>query len=95
MLREIAARKPGRSVGEVGRILWFTDQFQALSHLRGAMNEGARVGSQVVADFVAELDGLLDRMLSNALSAHVASRRTPDRSRDVPGDRRGILSPRV
>src|SRR2546426_4956541 len=47
MLREIAARKPTRSVGEVERILWFTDQFQVLSHLRGAMNERAR-DSQVV-----------------------------------------------
>src|SRR5712691_3075874 len=65
MLREITARKPSREVGEVERILWFTDQFQALSDLRGAMNERAR-SSQVVADFVEQLDALLSRMLSNA-----------------------------
>jgi AcrR family transcriptional regulator len=73
MLREIAARKPARSVGEVERILWFTDQFQVFSHLRAAMNERAR-DSQVVAEFVAELDALLSRMLSNALSGHVPER---------------------
>ena len=76
MLREIAARKPSRAVGEVERILWFTDQFQALSDLRGAMNERAR-GSQVVADFVEELDALLSRMLSNALRGHVADEELP------------------
>jgi TetR/AcrR family transcriptional regulator, cholesterol catabolism regulator len=76
MLREIAARKPSREVGEVERILWFTDQFQALSHLRGAMNERAR-SSQVVADFVEELDGLLSRMLSNALRDHVPEKELP------------------
>jgi AcrR family transcriptional regulator len=70
MLREIMARKPSQAVGEVERILWFTDQFAALSDLRGAMNERAR-SAQVVADFVAELDALLSRMLSNALRDHV------------------------
>jgi AcrR family transcriptional regulator len=70
MLREIMARKPSQAVGEVERILWFTDQFAALSDLRGAMNERAR-SAQVVADFVAELDALLSRMLSNALRNHV------------------------
>jgi AcrR family transcriptional regulator len=70
MLREIAARKPSKKVGEVERILWFTDQFAALSDLRGAMNDRAR-SSRVVADFVAELDSLLSRMLSNALRDHV------------------------
>ena len=70
MLRDIAARKPKRSTSEVERILWFTDQFEALSDLRGAMNERAR-SSEVVADFVAELDALLSRMLSNALRGHV------------------------
>jgi AcrR family transcriptional regulator len=70
MLREIAARKPSKEVGEVERILWFTDQFAALSDLRGAMNDRAR-SSRVVADFVAELDSLLSRMLSNALRDHV------------------------
>jgi AcrR family transcriptional regulator len=76
MLREIAARKPSREVGEVERILWFTDQFQALSDLRGAMNERAR-RSQVVADFVEQLDALLSRMLSNALRDHVPARDLP------------------
>jgi AcrR family transcriptional regulator len=71
MLRQIAARKPRRKeVGPKERILWFTDQFQALSDLRGAMNERAR-DSQVVADFVQELDALLSRMLSNALRDYV------------------------
>jgi TetR/AcrR family transcriptional regulator, cholesterol catabolism regulator len=76
MLREIAARKPSRKVGEVERILWFTDQFQALSDLRGAMTERAR-GSEVVAGFVAELDELLFRMLSNALRGHVPEEQLP------------------
>jgi hypothetical protein len=76
MLREIAARKPSRAVGEVERILWFTDQFQALSGLRAAMNDRAR-SSQVVADFVEELDALLSRMLSNALSSHVPKDELP------------------
>jgi AcrR family transcriptional regulator len=77
MLKEIAARKPSREVGEVERILWFTDQFQALSDLRGAMNERAR-SSEVVAHFVRELDALLSRMLSNALRDHVAAAELPD-----------------
>jgi AcrR family transcriptional regulator len=76
MLHEIASRKPSREVGEVERILWFTDQFQALSDLRGAMNERART-SQVVADFVTELDALLSRMLSNALRDHVPAKELP------------------
>jgi hypothetical protein len=63
-------------VSEVERILWFTDQFEALSDLRGAMNERAR-SSQVVADFVAELDALLSRMLSNALREHVPEKDLP------------------
>jgi AcrR family transcriptional regulator len=70
ILHELAARKPSHEVGEVERILWFTDQFQGLSNLRGAMNERART-SQVVADFVTELDALLSRMLSNALRNQV------------------------
>jgi len=70
MLREIVARKPKGKVGEVERILWFTDQFAALSDLRGAMNDRAR-SSQVVADFVRELDALLSRMLSNVLRDQV------------------------
>jgi AcrR family transcriptional regulator len=76
MLGEIAARKPSKEVGEVERILWFTDQFQGLSDLRGAMSERAR-HSQVVADFVEELDSLLSRMLSNALAGHVSAEELP------------------
>jgi AcrR family transcriptional regulator len=77
MLRKIAARKPRREeTGSVERILWFTDQFQALSELTGAMNERAR-DSQVVADFVERLDALLSRMLSNALRDHVRAEELP------------------
>jgi AcrR family transcriptional regulator len=77
MLREIAARKPSsRDVGEVERILWFTDQFQTLSDLRAAMNERAR-SSEVVADFVQELDALLSRMLTNVLRGHVPGKDLP------------------
>jgi AcrR family transcriptional regulator len=76
MLEEIAARKPTQQVGEVERILWFTDEFQTLSGLRAAMNERARK-SKVVADFVAELDALLARMLSNVLRDHVAPGELP------------------
>jgi AcrR family transcriptional regulator len=71
MLREMAAGKPSHNVGVVERILWFTDQFEALSDLRGAMNDRAR-SSPVVADFVKDLDALLSRMLANALRGHVA-----------------------
>jgi TetR/AcrR family transcriptional regulator, cholesterol catabolism regulator len=76
MLREIMARKPARSVDEIERILWFTDQFQALFDLRGAMNERAR-RSALVAKFVAELDALLSRMLSNVFRDHVAAEELP------------------
>jgi AcrR family transcriptional regulator len=76
MLRDIAERKPSGSVGEIERVLWFTDQFEALSDLRGAMNERARE-SLVVAEFVSELDALLSRMLSNALRDHVAPQELP------------------
>ncbi|TMK39104.1 MAG: TetR/AcrR family transcriptional regulator [Actinobacteria bacterium] len=76
MLREIAARKPSKRVGEIERVLWFIDQFQALSGLRGAMTERA-LSSAVVADFVARLDGLLSRMLSNALRGHVSEADLP------------------
>ena len=77
MLRDIASRKPRHDeVAPIERILWFTDQFQALSHLRGAMNERAGE-SQVVAEFVEELDALLSRMLSNALRDHVAEDHLP------------------
>jgi AcrR family transcriptional regulator len=76
MLDEIAARKPSKDVGEVERILWFTDQFQALSGLRGAMSERAR-SSTTVATFVAELDALLGRMLSNAFRGHIPANELP------------------
>jgi TetR/AcrR family transcriptional regulator, cholesterol catabolism regulator len=76
MLQKIAARKPSREAGEIERILWFTDQFQALSGLRAAMNERAR-SSPVVADFVRDLDELLSRMLSNALRDHVPEDELP------------------
>jgi AcrR family transcriptional regulator len=77
MLQEIAARKPrGKGAGQTERILWFTDQFQVLSDLRGAMNERAR-DSQVVAEFVEQLDALLSRMLSNALRDHVPADELP------------------
>jgi AcrR family transcriptional regulator len=70
MLRDIAARKPRRDVDRVDRILWFTDQFEPLSHLRPAMNERAR-SSEVVKAFVDELEALLQRMLANAVKGDV------------------------
>jgi AcrR family transcriptional regulator len=70
MLRTIAARKPSHSQSTIERILWFTDQFAALSVLRGAMSERAR-HSRVVANFVSELDEVLARMLSNAFRDRV------------------------
>lgn len=76
MLQEIAARKPKRHAGQIERILWFTDQFQALSGLRAAMNERAR-DSKVVADFVEELEAMLARMLANALRDHVGAEELP------------------
>jgi len=76
MLSDIGARKPSKEVAEVERILWFTDQFQPLSGLRGAMSERSR-SSPVVADFVEQLDALLSRMLSNALSDHVPKGELP------------------
>ena len=72
MLTEIAARKPKHEdADEIERILWFTDQFQELSSLRGAMTERA-VESEVVARFAKDLDELLSRMLSNTLSDRIA-----------------------
>jgi AcrR family transcriptional regulator len=76
MLAAVSARKPSRSVGNVERILWFTEQFHALSDLRGAMSERAR-SSPTVAAFVQELDGLLSRMLAGALAGHVPARDLP------------------
>jgi AcrR family transcriptional regulator len=70
MLEEIAARKPSKQAGELQRILWFTDQIQVLSGMRGAMNDRSRI-SPVVAEFVERLDALLSRMLSNALRDYV------------------------
>jgi AcrR family transcriptional regulator len=76
MLATISARKPSRSVGDVERVLWFTEQFHALSDLRGAMGERAR-SSPTVAAFVEELDELLSRMLAGALAEHVPARDLP------------------
>ena len=67
MLEEIHAGKPSKRAGKVEQILWFADQFEELSGLRGAMTERARE-STVVAEFVEELDALLSRMLSGALA---------------------------
>lgn len=67
MLAAIVARKPRkREAGEVERILWFTDQYQELTELRGAMRERAR-SSEVVAEFLDRLDATLSRMLANTL----------------------------
>jgi AcrR family transcriptional regulator len=76
MLRDIAARKPRHDVDRVDRILWFTDQFEPLSHLRPAMNERAR-SSEVVEAFVDELESLLQRMLANALKGDVPDEDLP------------------
>jgi AcrR family transcriptional regulator len=76
MLRGIAARKPKRSKSAIERILWFTDQFEALSGMRGAMNERARI-SPVVADFVTRLDEQLARMLTNAFRSHLPEEDLP------------------
>jgi len=73
MLEKIAARKPSKRVGELERILWFTDQLEVVSGLRGAMNDRAR-SSPVVAAFVEQLDALLSRMLSNVLRGHLRER---------------------
>lgn len=76
MLEEIAARKPSKGVGELERILWFTDQFQALSGLRAAMNDRAR-SSPVVAGFAEQLDALLSKMLSNVLREYIPAEELP------------------
>ena len=76
ILGDISARKPSHDVGKLERILWFTDQFQVLSDLRGAMRERARE-SEVVADFVRELDAILSRMLSNTLRDDVPADELP------------------
>jgi AcrR family transcriptional regulator len=76
MLREIAARKPGQDVGTVERVVWFADQLEPLSRLRGAMSERAPA-STVVAEFVEELDSLLSRMLSSALRGDVRDEELP------------------
>jgi AcrR family transcriptional regulator len=70
MLAEIVARKPSKKSGEIEQILWFVDQFDSLSDLRGAMGERAR-SSPAVAEFVRQLDDRLSRMLSNALREQV------------------------
>lgn len=76
MLEKIAARKPSKKVGELERILWFTDQFQPLSDLRPAMNDRAR-SSPVVASFVEQLDALLSKMLSNVLREYIPAGELP------------------
>lgn len=76
MMEKTAARKPSKQVGELEQILWFTDQFQVLSGLRGAMNDRAR-SSPVVADFVERFDALLSRMLSNVLRDYVPADELP------------------
>jgi AcrR family transcriptional regulator len=76
MLHEIAARKPTGEVDPVEQILWFTDQFQVLSGLRGAMRERA-VESDVVAEFVERFEAQLSRMLSNALRGRIPPRDLP------------------
>jgi AcrR family transcriptional regulator len=70
MLEKIVARKPSSQVGELERILWFTDQLQVVSGMRGAINERA-ASSTAVAEFAERLDALLSRMLSNVLRDHV------------------------
>lgn len=76
MLDEVAARKPSKRVGDLERILWFTDQLEDLSGLRGAMRDRAR-DSPIVAGFAAELDALLSRMLSNVLRSYVPEDELP------------------
>jgi AcrR family transcriptional regulator len=76
LLEKIAARKPGKQAGELERILWFTDQLQVLSGLRGAINNRAR-SSPVVAEFAEQLDALLSGMLSNVLRDHVPDPELP------------------
>jgi AcrR family transcriptional regulator len=76
MLEEITVRKPSKQVGKVEQILWFTDQFQVLSHLRGAISDRARK-SPVVADFMEQLDALLSRMLSNTLADQIPPAELP------------------
>jgi AcrR family transcriptional regulator len=76
MLEKIAARKPAKQVGELERILWFTDQFQVVSGMRGAIEDRAR-SSPAVADFAERLDALLSRMLSNVLRDHVPADELP------------------
>ncbi|MDX6601331.1 MAG: TetR/AcrR family transcriptional regulator, multidrug resistance operon repressor [Solirubrobacterales bacterium] len=76
MLEKIAARKPAKQVGELERILWFTDQFQVVSSMRGAINDRAR-GSAAVAEFAERLDALLSRMLANVLRDYVPADELP------------------
>jgi AcrR family transcriptional regulator len=76
MLKEVVGRKPGKEAGDLERVLWFTDQLQDLSGLRGAMNDRAR-SSPVVAEFVAELDALLSQMLANVLRRHMPDDELP------------------
>lgn len=74
MLQDIAARKPRGSQDTTQRILWFTDQFAALSNLRAAMTERARV-APIVAEFVADLEATLARMLGHAFEDQIPPER--------------------
>jgi AcrR family transcriptional regulator len=76
MLGEISARKPSKEVGDLERILWFTDQLQAIAGLMGAVGDRAS-RSPVVAEFAENLDMLLSRMLSNVLRPHVPAKELP------------------
>jgi AcrR family transcriptional regulator len=76
MLEKIATRKPAKQAGETERILWFTDQLQVVSGMRGVINDRAR-NSPVVADFIERLDALLSRMLSNVLRDYVPTDELP------------------
>jgi AcrR family transcriptional regulator len=71
MLGDIGRRKQTAGADKVERILWFTDQYQELFDLRGAIGERASKAT-VVAEFSGRLDVLLSRMISNALRDSVA-----------------------
>ena len=76
LLEDIVARKPRHSKSPTERILWFVDEFAALSELQGAMTERARA-SAVVRDFVSSFDEVLHRMLSNAFRDHISETELP------------------
>jgi AcrR family transcriptional regulator len=76
MLRDIVARKPKSSKSATERILWFVDEFAALSELQRAMTERART-SKVVRSFVSAFDEVLQRMLANAFRDHMLDAELP------------------